>query len=232
MDTHVENSDIFVIIPAYNEGSVLRDHLRPLLERGYEVVVIDDASGDETWSVIRSLPVHGLRHETNLGQGAALQTGMTYALHKGARFVVHFDADGQHRVDDIPVLIAPLAAGEADVVLGSRFLRREDSHAVPRARRAILRTGVLVNTLLTGVRLSDAHNGFRALTAEAARGIDLRENRFAHATEILIQIRRLGLRCVERPTAIAYTDYSVAKGQSSLNAIKIVIDVVLRRIFR
>jgi glycosyltransferase involved in cell wall biosynthesis len=177
------------------------------------------------------MPIHRLHHEVNLGQGAALQTGMTYAIRKGAEFLVHFDADGQHRAEDISILLEPLRSGDADVVLGSRFLRSEDAAQVPGLRRHLLRAAVWVNTALTGVRLTDAHNGFRAFTREAASRIDLRENRFAHASEILSQIHRQRLRYVERPTSIVYTEYSRQKGQSSWNAIKIVIDMLLRRIF-
>jgi glycosyltransferase involved in cell wall biosynthesis len=157
---------------------------------------------------------------------------MTFALARGAEFVVHFDADGQHSAEDIETLLAPLRAGEADVTLGSRFLRDEDSRAVPRSKRLLLKAGVVVNGILTGVWLSDAHNGFRAFTRAAAARIDLRENRFAHASEILIQIRRSRLRFVERPTAIVYTERSVSKGQPMRNSVKIVLDILLRRIFR
>ena len=226
------NRSVFVVVPIFNEERVIASALAPLLDQGYPVIAVDDGSADNTWQIIRSLPVHALRHPINLGQGAALQTGMTYALDRGAEYIVHFDADGQHRVDDIEVLLEPLRRGEADVVLGSRFLRDEDRRAVPPARRALLKAGVLVNGVLTRVWLTDAHNGFRAMTRDAAAKIHLQENRFAHASEILNQIRRNRLRVVERPTAIVYTEHSQAKGQSNLNAIKIVMDMILRRIFR
>ncbi|UCH84371.1 MAG: glycosyltransferase family 2 protein [Candidatus Latescibacterota bacterium] len=226
------NRSVFVVLPVYNEGRVVASAIAPLLDRGYTAVAVDDGSTDDTWPIIRSLPIHSLRHPVNLGQGAALQTGMTYALEHGAEYIVHFDADGQHRVEDVDVLLEPLRKKEADVVLGSRFLRDEDRRAVPPVRRMLLKGGVIFNGLLTRVWLTDAHNGFRAMTREAAATIGLRENRFAHASEILIQFRRNRLRVVERPTAIIYTDRSQAKGQSSLNAIKIVVDMILRRIFR
>jgi glycosyltransferase involved in cell wall biosynthesis len=228
MHEHIQQG-IFVIIPAYNEGPMLVATVQPLVQQGYAVVVVDDGSSDDTWALLVGLPVYALRHSINLGQGAALQTGMTFALQQGADIIVHFDADGQHRVEDIATLIAPICAGEADVVLGSRFLHKADSALVPPARRLMLRAAVLVNVLMTGMWLTDAHNGLRALSRRAASQIELQENRFAHASEILLQIRQHRLRYTERPTQIAYTAYSLAKGQKPWNALHIVMDLVIRR---
>lgn len=227
-----ENESVFVVIPAYNEASVIRSTLQPLIGLNYSIVVVDDGSSDSTWSMLADLPVYALRHPLNLGQGAALQTGMTFALLQGAEFIVHFDADGQHRVEDINVLVDPLRKGELDVVFGSRFLRDADRQAVPPSRRVLLRGAVIVNGVMTGVWLSDAHNGFRALTARAASRIMLSENGFAHASEILSKIRRMQFRYGERPTRITYSDYSKAKGQSMWNALNILIDLFLGRVFK
>jgi glycosyltransferase involved in cell wall biosynthesis len=225
-------SNIFVVVPAYNEADRLEQTLSPLLELGYTVVVVDDGSDDATWAVAVRMPVYALRHPINLGQGAALQTGMDFAVAHGARCVVHFDADGQHDASDIEHMVGPLLEGKADVVLGSRFLTTRDIMHVPRARRQLLRVAVLVNGALTGLWLSDAHNGFRALTAEAAKKIHLNENRFAHSTEILSQIRRQRLRYTERPTTIRYTPDSMRKGQSAWNAVTILVDVLIRKVLR
>lgn len=230
--TRVEPNEIFVIVPAYNEGKVVGQTVKPLIKMGYTVVVIDDGSSDDTKKNLEGLRIHYLKHPVNLGQGAALQTGMSYAVLKGARIIVHFDSDGQHNAEDIDRLIQPLLHNEADVVLGSRFLRAADTALVPPTRRFFLKAAVLVNALLTGVWLSDAHNGFRAMTVRAAAQIDLKENGFAHASEIVQQIREKKLRWVECPVSICYSAYSLAKGQPWWNAFNIVMDLLLRRMFR
>lgn len=222
----------FVVVPAYNEASVIGSTVRPLVDAGYSVVVVDDGSTDGTWEAIQHLPVYALRHPINLGQGAALQTGMTFALQQGAGYVVHFDADGQHRPVDIHAVLQPLLEGRVEVALGSRFLCRSSAAAVPFRRRMFLRGATYVNFVLTGVLLSDAHNGLRAMTREAAQRIQFREHGYAHASEILHQIRSHRLAYAERPTTVLYSDYSVAKGQSLWNGFNIVFQLLLTKLFQ
>ena len=223
---------VMVIVPAYNEGSVIQMTVSNLLRAGHEVVLVDDGSQDET-AAVRDLPgVIYIRHAVNLGQGAALQTGMTYAFRAGADIAVHFDADGQHDWRQIDRLLAPIREGSADVVFGSRFLRDEDGAKVPWKKRILLRGGILVSWLLAGIRLSDTHNGFRALSRRALGAIHLQENGFAHATEILQRVRQSNLRFVEVPITVSYTDYSLQKGQPISNSINVLFDLILSRMFR
>lgn len=221
--------NVFIIVPAYNEDSVLPRTVRDLLTTGHRVVVIDDGSTDDT-AQIRHFPIDYVRHAVNLGQGAALQTGMTYALMHGAVAAVHFDADGQHDVTQIRKVLEPLEAGAADVVFGSRFLREEDRANVPRIKRVFLRLGIIVSGTLSGMWLSDTHNGFRGLSRKALECIQLRENGFAHATEILGQVRASKLRYTEVPVTVRYSDYSRAKGQSIWNSAAIVFDLLVSRL--
>lgn len=230
--TENDKKSIFFVIPEYNEGTVIQSTLEPLIKEGYSVVVVDDGSSDGSWEKIRTLPVYALRHRLNLGQGAALQTGMTFALSKGARILIHFDADGQHTLQEVQGLLEPVLSGEADVALGSRFLRRDDQKAVPLSKRILLKMAILVNGVMTGLWLTDAHNGLRVLNRKAAESLDLCENRYAHATEIIHQIHQLKLKCVERPTRVHYSGYSRAKGQSMWNAVNILIDLLRRRILK
>src|SRR5687767_142685 len=224
--------EIYIIIPAYNESDVLRTTAEELLSLKYQVVIVDGGSKPPLQPLVAGLKVHYLLHPVNLGQGASLQTGMEYALSQGAKLLVHFDADGQHQPADIPVLAAAVESGKADVALGSRFLRSEDRKAVPFSKRLLLGMARMINGVFTGLWLTDAHNGFRVLSASAASRIQIKENRMAHATEILTLIKRNKLRYTERPTHIRYTDYSKAKGQRPMNAFNILIDLILNKIFR
>ena len=224
--------DLFVVIPSYNEGDVLGRTVRELVPYGFSIVVVDDSSTVPASQQLSGLPVHYLRHTSNLGQGAALQTGTEYALLHGAEIIVHFDADGQHNPELIRKLIEPIRTGLCDVVLGSRFIDPSDRKQVPVKKQLLLKGGVIVSWLFTGLWLTDTHNGFRALSRAAAQRIKLTENGFAHATEILELLRRSRLRYMEVPTAIRYTEYSVSKGQSAFNSIDIVFDLVLRKLLR
>lgn len=221
----------YVIVPAYQEGQVIRQTLEGLLSAGYAVILVDDGSTDGTAAAVADLPIWYLRHAVNLGQGAALTTGMALARRLNARFVVHFDADGQHRVADIPALLAPLADGSAHVALGSRFLASSARAAIPSGRRRLLRLAVWVNYAFTGLRLSDAHCGLRALDAQALAAITLRSPGMAHATEILSLIRRHGLRWCEVPVQVSYSAYARQKGQSAAQALGILGDLVLQKFF-
>src|ERR1035441_2913550 len=107
---------VFVVIPSFNEGVILRRTVESLLHYGYEIVVVDDGSLLPAESPLGRLPVHYLRHSTNLGQGAALETGTEYAVLQGADVIVHFDADGQHDAACIGDLIQPVLSGDCDVV--------------------------------------------------------------------------------------------------------------------
>ena len=222
--------EIWIVVAAHNEGPRLDETLRALCERQTNVVVIDDGSVDDTAAVARRHRVWLLRHLFNCGQGAALQTGIDFALRRGADCIVTFDADGQHAAGDIDLLVEPVCKGEVDVTLGSRFLGL--ATGMPLARRLVLKLGVLFTRLFCRIRVTDAHNGLRALSRHAAQRIHITQNRMAHASEILHQIRLFALRYREVPVTIHYSKASLQKGQSSWNAFGIVWDLVLRRMFQ
>ncbi|MCS7166520.1 MAG: glycosyltransferase family 2 protein [Gemmatales bacterium] len=215
----------WIVIPAYNEASRIGAVLSEVCALYPQVVVVDDGSGDGTGEIARQYPVWVLRHAINLGQGAALQTGITFALKQGAEIVVTYDADGQHQVHDIAPLVAPILADRADVVLGSRFLGQAIN--LPPLRRIVLRLGVWFTRWTTGLALSDTHNGLRAFHRRVALALRIRQNRMAHASEILHQIREHGWRYCEVPVTIRYDAATLAKGQSAASAFRIVGELFL-----
>jgi glycosyltransferase involved in cell wall biosynthesis len=224
-----EASGVYLVIPAFNEGSALGEVIAGVVGRFPSVVVVDDGSVDGTAGVALAAGATVLVHPVNLGQGAALQTGLRYALRMGARYIVTFDADGQHDADDIPRMIEALERSGADVALGSRFLAGSTTNAT-RARRLLLKAATVFTRLTTGLRVTDAHNGMRVLTAAGAERLRIRQNRMAHASEILEQIASERIAYVECPVNIRYTDYSRAKGQSGFEAVNILIDLLMQRI--
>jgi glycosyltransferase involved in cell wall biosynthesis len=221
---------IWVVIAAYNEAKVISEVIADVKAAGHQVVVVDDGSRDDTAALAAAAGAQVVRHPINLGQGAALQTGLDFALLRGAPILVTFDADGQHRASDIAPLTAALAANQADFALGSRFLGAAIGQ--PLARRLLLRAATVFTRVTTGLRVTDAHNGLRAMTQRGARAIRLRQNRMAHASEILHQIAESGLAYVEAPVTIHYSAYSLAKGQSLFDALLIILDLFARRLHR
>jgi glycosyltransferase involved in cell wall biosynthesis len=223
--------DVWVVVPAYNEAQRLPATLSRLRARFPRVVVVDDGSTDATAESAMKCPgIWVLRHAINLGQGAALQTGIDFALARGARFIATFDADGQHDVEDLPALLAPLQEGRADVALGSRFLG--STIGMPSSRRLLLKAAVLFTRLFSRVSVTDAHNGLRAFSRRGAQQIRISLNGMAHASEIIDQIRTCGLRYCEVPVTIRYTAAVLNKGQSGWNSLRIVANLTLARILR
>jgi polyprenyl-phospho-N-acetylgalactosaminyl synthase len=231
MSIHVNSGNIFVIIPAYNEHSAILPVVQQLLSGDYKIVIVDDGSSPDLGPLLKNAPVYFLRHPINLGQGAALQTGIDFCLSKNAEYVVTFDADGQHDSKDIETLLEVLIGEHLDIVLGSRFIKGA-MHNMSVRRKVLLHLARYFNYFFTGLFLTDAHNGIRAMTQKAARAIVITENRMAHATEILSHIKRKKLRYAEVPVTVHYTDYSRQKGQTVWNSFRIFFDLLLNKIFR
>jgi len=225
------NRNIAILIPAYNESVVLRKVVEELLPAGYTIIIIDDGSETPMKDHLKGLPVIVLEHPVNLGQGAALQTGLDYLRNINPDIVITFDGDGQHDANDIPKLIEPIIKNETDVTLGSRFLP-EAKTSIPFSKKIVLQIARFVNLILSGVLLSDAHNGLRAFNNSAWRNIRITENRMAHASEILFEIRKHCFRIIEVPVNIHYSSYSKNKGQSAWDSIKVLFDLVLHKLFK
>jgi len=218
----------WVVIPMFNEGSVIYGVAREVLAAFPNLVVVDDGSTDDALEQAARAGATVLKHPINLGQGAALQTGINYALQQGARHVVTFDADGQHQIKDVVAMLEMIRQENLDVVLGSRFIGKTIGMSF--GRRLLLKAAVIFTKISTGLNLTDAHNGLRVFARRAALKINIQQNRMAHASEILEQIAANKMSYAEFGNTIRYTDYSKLKGQKPSNAINIVIDLMVRRL--
>lgn len=223
------HDDVVVVVPMYNESAVVGTVVADLRQAFPNVVCIDDGSADDSATVARSAGARVLVHSVNLGQGAALETGFDFVRkHTTARYVVTFDSDGQHDVSDAVAMVAAARSTGVDVVLGSRNLGRTQGQTY--ARRLLLRAALRYSRAVSGLALTDTHNGLRVLTRHSLDRIVLRQNGSAHASELESLIARHALSWVEHPVTIAYSDYSRRKGQSALNAVNVVYDMVAARL--
>jgi polyprenyl-phospho-N-acetylgalactosaminyl synthase len=216
---------LYVVVPAYREAEVIGQTVATLRAHVRHVVVVDDCSPDDTCAQARAAGAVVLRHPINLGQGAALQTGIAYALQCGAQYIATFDADGQHSPEDLYAMLARLIEGDLDIVIGSRFLGNAED--MPRSRALFLRLAVVFTKLTSGLPLTDTHNGLRVMTAQTARRIDITQNRMAHASEILEAIAKLKLKYEEAPVNIRYSAYSLQKGQRLSGSFDILKDLLV-----
>ncbi len=210
------------------------DAVKPYVD---EIVVVDDgsvesvetqdfASNDKTQN-LASLRVVVLRHIINRGQGAALQTGTRYALESGADIIVHFDADGQFAAEEIGDVVKPIIKGEADVVFGSRFLSRQSD--IPWFKKnIIIPLARLFNKIFLGVNLTDPQSGFRALSRDAARRINIEQDRMSHCSEILYKASSGGFKIKETPITVIYHDF----GQRFSGGMKIIKELFLGRLIQ
>lgn len=228
---------VWIVVPAYNEGSVIVAVAQEILAVFPNLVIVDDgstdASGEPTDDALGRAREAGavvLKHPINLGQGAALQTGIEFALRRGAQYIATFDADGQHRIEDVLSMLDMMRSSDLDVVLGSRFIGKTIGMSL--GRRILLRAAVIFTKLTTGLKLTDSHNGLRLFSRRGAQKIHLYQNRMAHASEILEQISKHCLKYAEIGNTVRYTEYSVAKGQRASNAINIVIDLFAGKLIK
>ena len=194
-----------VIIPVFNERlNSLSQLVKELLHFTQAIILVDDGSDPPVTRIDEKVIL--IRHKRNLGQGAALETGMEYARRMGFEIVVHIDGDGQHQVQELPLLVAPLLKGDADIVFGSRFITRSSEELIPFSRRQLLRFSRIANTFFTGAKMTDAHNGFRALNKKALDALKLRSTGRAHASEIVWLANKHDLRFVEVPVHVLYNE--------------------------
>ena len=221
---------VFLVIPAYDEAESVGKVLESLKKAGFSrIIVVDDGSKDATAEVARSGGAITLSHVVNRGLGGALGTGIQAALRLDAEYIVTCDADGQHAPEDVEKVALSLSSGEADAVIGSRMLSPEGMPFYRKVGNFCLNIATFI---LFGVWVTDSQSGLRGFTASAAGKLDLEADRMEVSSEIIHEIRRNRLRFREVPIRAIYTDYSLAHGQSSLNAFNILFKLFMRKLLR
>ena len=223
------NEEVAVIIPVYNEGKVIKSVIDKVLKEYKYVVCINDGSSDNSREEILKTKAYFVDHPINMGQGAALQTGVEFARSLPVEYFVTYDADGQHRLEDVREMIRTIKRDKTDFVLGSRFLGKEAVN-MPKMKRIILKMAIRFSNITSGVKLTDTHNGLRVFNRKVANSIQITLPDMAHASEILEIIYRNKYTYTEVPVVIEYTDYSRGKGQSIINAVNIAFDTLFRKV--
>ncbi len=228
MATDIDHRGVWIVIPAYNEASVIGEVIADVRAAFEHVVCVDDGSTDGTGEIARRAGAHLVRHPVNLGQGAAIQTGVEYARRQpGARVFATFDADGQHRVKDVAAMIDRLAAGDVDIVIGTRFGGGETSRP-PLVKRLVLQTAARLSPRGRRLGLTDTNNGLRVFNKKVADGLNITMSGMSHANEFIALIAENDWRVAEYPVEVLYTEYSRSKGQPLLNGVNIIFDGLLR----
>lgn len=217
----------WLVIPLYNEATVIKDVISAARITFPHAVCVDDGSTDDSAILAYEAGANVVQHPINLGQGAALQTGFDWVLtYTDAKYVVTFDADGQHRTSDALQMVERAERENLGFVLGSRFLG--DSHQAGWLKKLVLHTAAHVTRLQTGMHTTDSHNGLRVLRRDALERVRLEQNRMAHASEIIHKLAKTGLPWAEEAVTIDYTEYSRSKGQSLLNGVNILTELLFK----
>ena len=217
--------DVYVIVPAFNEQNVIKDIINNLLKDFSNVIVINDGSNDKTLETINDLDIKILNHEINLGVGAAVQTGFDYVSNiPDAKAVITFDADGQHLVDDAVAMAKEIMICDEGIIFGTRFPKH--SKNIPMVKRIVLKLIAKITDLVTGVSLSDAHNGLKAYKVSIIKELELQFSSYSYESELITQVAKKKIDYKEMPTDIKYTSYSIKKGQKLLNGLLIIEDLL------
>ena len=217
--------DVYVIVPAFNEQNVIKDIINNLLKNFSNVIVINDGSNDKTLETINDLDIKILNHEINLGVGAAVQTGFDYVSNiPDAKAVITFDADGQHLVDDAVAMAKEIMICDEGIIFGTRFPKH--SKNIPKVKRFVLKLIAKITDLVTGVTLTDAHNGLKAYKISTIKELELQFSSYSYESELITQVAKKKIDYKEMPTDIKYTSYSIKKGQKLLNGLLIIEDLL------
>ena len=189
-------------IPAFNEEKNIASIVLRLKEKYETIIVCDDGSSDLTGNIAKELDTNVIVHKKNLGYGAAIRSIFLKARELKIDILVTFDADGQHRIEDIDSIIKPIEEDKADIVIGSRFL--ENDSKIPKYRKAGIKTITGLTNVATGLDVSDSQSGFRSYNKKTLQEINPTDFGMGVSTEILIKAKKINLKILEIPIVVLY----------------------------
>lgn len=222
-----DKKSTYVILPAYNEATRIQPVLESIAEKGYNMIVVNDGSSDNTLDVIkqtkRKYPdqIHIFSLIINRGVGVATQTGFDAVFQFDAKYVVSMDSDGQHSADDLDNVIKPLVSGEAQAVIGVRPLKD-----MPMSRNFANAVMNLLTRIFYRVNVSDSQTGFRAITIDALCKIDINARGYLISSEFIREVNDNNIPFAEVPIKTIYTPETQAKGTNVKEAFKILIQMI------
>lgn len=220
--------DVFIVIPAYNEEKTVGEIIEEIAKRNYKVILVDDGSKDNTYKIAKNSKlkypnnIFIYNHVINRGLGSALKTGMEGALKLNAKFVVTFDADGQHNIDDIIKVCKPLKNGEADVVIGSRPF--ED---MPLSKNFANTVMNLLTLVFYKTKVKDSQSGLRAFKSDIIHKLDIVSQGYAVSSEFIREFKKNNLKLKEVTITTIYTPETQAKGTNAIVGLKILLKMIL-----
>lgn len=222
-----DTEGVYLVVPAYNEEAHVEKVLREIANEGYNIILVNDGSHDNTLNIAREVQndypkqIYIVSHVINRGLGAALKTGMTDALKHDAKYIITFDADGQHAFEDIAKVVKPLKDEKVDVVIGSRIF--ED---MPTTKRFANNVMNILTYIFYGMNVKDSQSGLRAFSAKAAKQIDVVSAGYGVSSEFIKEIKDHNIPFDEVPIKTIYTDETQHKGTNAIVGIKIMFKMI------
>ena len=222
-----DKKSTYVILPAYNEATRIQPVIEEIAEKGYRMVIVNDGSSDNTLEVIKESQkkypksIYIYSHIINRGVGVAMQTGFDAVLRYNPKYIVNMDSDGQHSADDLDNVLKPLVTGEAEAVIGVRPL--ED---MPFSRNFANSVMNLLTRIFYHVSVSDSQTGFRAITSDALKKININARGYLISSEFIREVNDNNIPFAEVPIKTIYTPETQAKGTNVKEAIKILIQMI------
>ena len=190
-------------IPAYNEEKNIAAIITKIMKEGFSVIVCNDGSDDMTGTIAEKMGATVINHPKNLGYGAAIRSIFLKAKELSYDALVTFDADGQHRIEDITKVLEPIRKNQADMVIGSRFLENNDEN-IPGYRKIGIKTITKISNISTDLKVTDSQSGFRSYNKKILEQLVPSEFGMGVSTEILMKCSKLGLKIIEVPIKIIY----------------------------